>query len=83
LTQEVQLRTVKITLDEDLLKTVDEAVKHLRTTRSAFTRDALRGALKGLAVTRLEQQHRSGYEANPVKKGDFSVWEREQHWGDD
>jgi hypothetical protein len=36
-----------------------------------------------LAVTNLERRHRKGYEAAPVKLGEFSVWEKEQEWGDD
>ncbi len=77
------MKTVQMTLDEDLVKAVDEAVKRLRTTRSAFTRRALREALRRLAITRLERRHRKGYEANPVQQGEFSVWEKEQQWGDD
>ena len=76
------MKTVQMTLDEDLVKAVDEAAKLLRTTRSAFTRRALREALSALSVTRLEARHRQGYEGRPVKRGEFSVWEEEQEWGD-
>lgn len=77
------MKTVQMTLDEDLVKAVDAAVKRLRTTRSAFTRRALREALKRLTVKQLEHQHRRGYEAHPVNQGEFSVWEKEQEWGED
>ena len=40
------MKTVQMTLDENLVKAVDRAAKKLRTTRSAFTRQALRSALK-------------------------------------
>jgi len=76
------MKTVQMTLDEDLVKAVDEAARRLRTTRSAFTRKALREALRVLSVTRLERRHRQGYEGRPVKRGEFSVWEKEQEWGD-
>ena len=36
------MRTVQMTLDEELLASVDKAAKKLKTTRSAFTRKALR-----------------------------------------
>ena len=36
------MRTVQMTLDEDLVKAVDKASKRLGTTRSEFTRRALR-----------------------------------------
>jgi len=77
------MRTVQMTLDEELVKAVDEAARRLRTTRSAFTRSALREALRGLAARELERQHRRGYQARPVKRGEFSVWEKEQQWGDE
>jgi metal-responsive CopG/Arc/MetJ family transcriptional regulator len=77
------MKTVQMTLDEDLVKAVDAAVKQLRTTRSAFTRQALREALRALSVRRLEREHRRGYEAHPVGRGEFSVWEKEQRWGEE
>jgi predicted transcriptional regulator len=77
------MRTVQMTLDDDLVDTVDKIVKELKTTRSAFTRQALEEAIDRLTIRRLEQQHRKGYELRPVKKGEFSVWEKEQEWGDE
>ena len=77
------MKTVQMTLDEALVKAVDRAAKRLRTTRSAFTREALRAALERVHVSRLERQHRQGYETRPVQKGEFSVWEAEQEWGDE
>jgi metal-responsive CopG/Arc/MetJ family transcriptional regulator len=76
------MRTVQMTLDEELLASVDEAAKKLNTTRSAFTRKALREALDRLTISQLEQKHRQGYEQKPVRKGEFDVWEKEQVWGD-
>ncbi len=72
-----------MTLDEDLLRSVDRVVKETHTTRSAFTRVALRDALNKFNVARLEGRHREGYEIHPVKEGEFSVWEAEQAWGDE
>ncbi len=77
------MKTVQMTLDEDLLRSVDRVVKRSHTTRSAFTREALREALRKANLSRLEQQHRKGYEIHPVNKREFSVWEEEQAWGDE
>jgi metal-responsive CopG/Arc/MetJ family transcriptional regulator len=77
------MKVVQMTLDEDLVKAVDEAARRLRTSRSAFTRKALREALQALSVRGLEHQHRRGYEAHPVGRGEFSVWDKEQRWGDE
>lgn len=74
------MKTVQMTFEEDLLKRVDRAAKKLGTTRSAFARTALREALGRLAAAELESRHRRGYEAKPVRRGEFDLWEAEQVW---
>jgi len=69
-----------MTLDEELLASVDEAAKKLKTTRSGFTRRALREALDRLTIKELEEKHGRGYERKPVREGEFDVWEEEQAW---
>lgn len=76
------MRTVQMTLEPDLVAAVDRAAKRLRTTRSGFTRKALREALERVRMKALDRQHRKGYEARPVRRGEFEGWEREQIWGD-
>ena len=76
------MKTVQMTLDEDLVEEVDRAVQTLGTTRSAFARNALRAALADLGERELERRHRAGYERHPVQPGEFSGWEDEQVWGD-
>lgn len=74
------MKTVQMTLDEHLVKAVDKAAKQLGTTRSAFTREALRSALAKIRARELERRHREGYSRKPVKRGEFSIWESEQVW---
>lgn len=74
------MKTVQMTLDERLVEQVDRLVKKLGTSRSAFTRDALRSALQERRERELEQRHLKGYERHPVKPGEFDVWEDEQAW---
>jgi metal-responsive CopG/Arc/MetJ family transcriptional regulator len=76
------MRTVQMTLDDELIKSVDRVSKRLHTSRSAFTRKALREALARRSVEELERKHRLGYERHPVAADEFSVWEVEQVWGD-
>jgi metal-responsive CopG/Arc/MetJ family transcriptional regulator len=76
------MRTVQMTLDERLVDRVDRAARKLGKTRSAFTRDALRDALARLATLEKERRHRRGYEANPVRAGEFDDWSKEQAWPD-
>jgi metal-responsive CopG/Arc/MetJ family transcriptional regulator len=77
------MRTVQMTLDEELIKLVDKVVKELKTTRSSFTRKALREAIERLNIQQLEDKHRKGYKIHPVSKYEFSDWESEQDWGDE
>ncbi len=76
------MKTVQMTLDEGLVVAVDKAAKRLRTTRSAFTRDALRMALARIHTRQLEHRQREGYARKPVRKREFGIWEGEQVWGD-
>ncbi|MCG6879774.1 MAG: ribbon-helix-helix protein, CopG family [Deltaproteobacteria bacterium] len=76
------MRTVQMTLDDDLVDAVDSIVKEMKTTRSAFTRVALREAIENRKTRMLEEEHRKGYEAHPVARDEFSLWENEQDWGD-
>jgi len=76
------MRTVQMTLDDELVEAVDAATRRLGTTRSAFTRAALREALRREDVRALERQHREGYERHPVAPGEFDGWDEEQTWGE-
>ncbi|RPJ12216.1 MAG: ribbon-helix-helix protein, CopG family [Deltaproteobacteria bacterium] len=77
------MRTIQMTLDDDLVEAVDRVSKKLCTSRSAFTRKALREALARHQLEELERKHRRGYEQHPVVADEFSVWETEQAWGDE
>ena len=77
------MKTVQMTLDEALVSAVDHAVKRLKTTRSAFARQALQAALDSLRTQDLERRHRQGYLRVPKSAREFGGWEREQAWGED
>jgi metal-responsive CopG/Arc/MetJ family transcriptional regulator len=76
------MKTVQMTLDENLVATVDKVAKRLGTTRSAFTRQALKTAIREVRINELERKHREGYRRKPVKRGEFEDWEAEQVWGE-
>lgn len=76
------MRTIQMTLDDELVASVDQAVKKLKTTRSAFARKALRNAVKHINISMLEKKHKKGYAQHPSDKAEFRVWESEQEWGD-
>ena len=77
------MRTIQMTLDDDLVTAVDRIAKQLHTSRSAFTRKALREAIERHEIEQLEIKHRHGYERLPIGSEEFSVWEKEQAWGDE
>jgi Arc/MetJ-type ribon-helix-helix transcriptional regulator len=79
---EERMRTVHVTLDEELIAAVDKLAKRLGMSRSALTREALRATLARIRIQEPERKHRAGYVRRPVKKGEFSIWEGEQIWGD-
>ncbi len=76
------MRTVQMTLDDSLVEEVDRTATALGTTRSAFTRDALRDALARIREREREQKHREGYERQPVQPDEFGGWDSEQVWPD-
>ena len=77
------MRTIQMTLDNDRVGAVDIVAKKLNTSRSAFTRKALREALDRYKLEQLELKHRIGYEQKPVGNDEFSVWETAHAWGDE
>jgi metal-responsive CopG/Arc/MetJ family transcriptional regulator len=76
------MRTVQLTLDEELVESVDKVAAELGTSRSGFTRDALRAALARARERALERKHREGYRRKPVKRGEFGLGLEEQAWGE-
>ena len=76
------MKTIQMTIDEPLLNKVDSAIKTLKTTRSAFIREALEMALRHYQILEMEKAHAAGYAHQPVEPGEFDIWTDEQAWGD-
>ncbi|MEW5984776.1 MAG: ribbon-helix-helix protein, CopG family [Acidobacteriota bacterium] len=66
------MKTISVTLDEDLLQGVDRAARAARTTRSELFRVALREWLAARRRRRLAEEDRAGYERRPVTADEFS-----------
>jgi metal-responsive CopG/Arc/MetJ family transcriptional regulator len=77
------MKTIQMTIDDDLLTEVDQVTHSLQTTRSAFIRSALQLALRHYALLQKERQHAQGYAQHPIVPGEFDVWTAEQSWGDE
>jgi len=74
--------TVQMTLQEQLVRRVDQLAHKLHTSRSAFTREALKLAIKRYQALELEKKHKKGYQRHAVKEGEFDIFEKESAWGD-
>ena len=75
------MKTIKLTLDDDLLDRVNQAIAQQQTSLTLFIRESLIHYLHKLKIKEMENQHREGYSKNPIEKGEFDVWENEQVWG--
>lgn len=76
------MKTIQMTIDEALLNSVDQTVNELKTTRSAFIREALVQAMHRAQIQALEQQQIAGYRAQPQHLAEIAEWENEQVWSE-
>jgi metal-responsive CopG/Arc/MetJ family transcriptional regulator len=76
------MKTIQMTLDDELVHEVDEEVEKMGTSRSAFTREALRKMLDYYRERERVQRHIAGYRKQPSQPGEFDDWEDEQVWVD-
>ncbi len=70
-----------MTIDERLLRVVDQMTRARKTTRSAFIRDALEAEIRRQRIREGESRHAAGYAHQPVASGEFDIWLSEQDWG--
>jgi metal-responsive CopG/Arc/MetJ family transcriptional regulator len=66
------MKTISITLDEELLQRVDREVRSAKQTRSELFRVVLRDWLATRRRRRLAAEDRAGYEKRPVGNGEFA-----------
>lgn len=77
------MKTIQVTVNESLLRHVDQVISSLKTTRSAFIRDLLKEGIAKFRSKRLEAQHRKGYIKKSSRDDEWQDWEAEQAWGDE
>ena len=75
------VKTIQMTIDDQLLKLVDRMSRERKTTRSAFIRRALEAEIRHQHLRDEEARHAQGYARHPVAPGEFDVWLNEQDWG--
>lgn len=77
------MQTVQIVLNEDLLKSADQAAKRIGVNRSALVREALSAHLKKLELEAKLQQEREAYQKYPDTEPELMGWEKVVSWPDD
>jgi metal-responsive CopG/Arc/MetJ family transcriptional regulator len=77
------MKTIQMTIDEDLLEEIDLLVNQLDTTRSAFIRQALRESLQRQKIAEMERKQIEGYLRYPQQPEEFDLWEEVREWGPD
>ena len=75
------MKTIELTIDEELLAEIDSATRALDVSRETFIQAALQRALREQTPIALEQRHEQGYASHPPEADEFDVWEAEQVWG--
>lgn len=75
------MKTIQMTIDEELLRAVDKLSRARKTTRSALIREVLEAELRRERTLAEETRHTEGYVRRPVQSGEFDVWLDEQDWG--
>jgi metal-responsive CopG/Arc/MetJ family transcriptional regulator len=76
------LKTIQITLPQELLSRIDQTVTELDTNRSALARQAFEDILFRLRIEQMERQHAEGYARQPEDPDEIALWESIQDWGD-
>jgi len=77
----MQMKTIQMTIDPQLLKAVDKLTRLRKTTRSALIRAALESELRRERINEMEARHVAGYASQPAAAGEFDSWTHEQDWG--
>jgi metal-responsive CopG/Arc/MetJ family transcriptional regulator len=67
------MKTIELSIDDELLSRVNQTIAQQKTTLAAFIRESLIHYLNRLKIRELEKQHREGYSNYPVQKGEFDI----------
>jgi len=76
------VKTIRITLPQELLTKIDRTVAELDINRSGFALQAFEDALFRLWVAKMEQQHAEAYVRRPKNQNEMALRENIQDWGE-
>jgi metal-responsive CopG/Arc/MetJ family transcriptional regulator len=81
--QNSHVETIRVVMEDSLLRRVDTAARRLKMNRSALIREALRRHIAQLQAEEREDADRHGYERVPEETEDLAVWNRVLTWPKD
>lgn len=77
------VKAVQLSMDEDLLRRLDALPEVKERGRSAFIREITEAYLAHRRKLEIRDAYRRGYEAHPVREGEFEVEPEALAWPDD
>jgi metal-responsive CopG/Arc/MetJ family transcriptional regulator len=75
------MKNVQITMEEDLLATVDRVASSIRQSRSAVVREALKRWLKDQEVRQFEEDWIASLKSRPQDESEVEAWAEAEDWG--
>ena len=75
------MKTIPVTIDDQLLKLVNKVSRARKTSRSAFICDALVAEISRKRIRDDEVRQAEGYGRKPIASSEFDLWVSEQDWG--
>lgn len=76
------MKTLLITMDDELMARIDERAKRLGATRSEFAWRVLQAALARLEETEEEERQKAGYRRIPPTPQEFDLPKADHAWRD-
>lgn len=67
------MKTIELSIDDELLSRVNHTIAQQKTTLAAFVRESFIHYLNRLKIRELEKQHREGYNKYPVQESEFDI----------
>jgi metal-responsive CopG/Arc/MetJ family transcriptional regulator len=74
------MKTIVMSIDEALLKEVDQTVYELQMTRAELINKALSQTLRQYRLPKLEEQDATGYARLPAQPDEVEEWAAEKVW---
>jgi metal-responsive CopG/Arc/MetJ family transcriptional regulator len=77
------MKTIQITIEDELLDRLDTFLDGQPRARSAFIRDAIAENLRRERIRLLDQQEAEAYRRTPIAEDEFVIDEEFQPWAED